>query len=105
MSRSRPISPSGPLTSVPLVQKNVYSVFRYDPPAVGFAQLSSTATSMSNGNLAVPEATIGSIIASTTGSSNVDSKNNSAVARTALVGSATLWSLASTVLIAWAIFL
>jgi hypothetical protein len=103
-SSSCPISPSSLLISVYFGQKNVYSVFRYSPPAVGFAQLSSTATSMSNGNLAVPEATIGSIIASTTASVTVDSKNSSAVARMALDGSAILWSLVSSMLITWAIF-
>jgi hypothetical protein len=59
---------------------------------------------MSNGNLAVPEATIGSIIASTTASVTVDSKNSSAVARMVLDGSAALWSLVSSMLITWAIF-
>ncbi|KIY60860.1 acid protease, partial [Cylindrobasidium torrendii FP15055 ss-10] len=45
--------------------KNVYSVYRYSPPAVGFAELSSTATAM-NGDIQaeVPQATIGSVAAS-----------------------------------------
>ncbi|KAH6916102.1 endopeptidase [Coprinopsis sp. MPI-PUGE-AT-0042] len=49
--------------------KNVYSVFRYDPPSVGFAQLSSEALSI-NGDTAipVPSATVGSSPASVSAS-------------------------------------
>lgn len=61
-------------TNVP--QKNVYSVFRFNPPSVGFAALSDYSLSM-NGNLklAVPSATIGSVSAFATagGSSNRNS--------------------------------
>ncbi|KAF5353146.1 hypothetical protein D9758_008755 [Tetrapyrgos nigripes] len=46
--------------------KNVYSVFRYNPPSVGFAQLSSTALQMNSGNEPVPSATIGSVAAGVT---------------------------------------
>ncbi|KAF8074696.1 aspartic peptidase A1 [Lyophyllum atratum] len=43
--------------------KNVYSAFRYDPPSVGFAQLSDVALSLNNANIPAPSATIGSIAA------------------------------------------
>jgi len=43
--------------------KNVYSVFRYQPPAVGFAQLSDLATSMNGVNGRAPTPTIGSAAA------------------------------------------
>lgn len=38
-------------------QKNVYSVFRANPPSVGFAPLSSTAISLNDPNLPVPSPT------------------------------------------------
>jgi hypothetical protein len=44
-------------------QKNVYSVFRFNPPSVGFATLSSTATSQNDVNGVVPSPTIGSVVA------------------------------------------
>lgn len=46
--------------------KNVYSVFRYDPPSIGFANLSTTSTDM-NGDLdaEVPTPTLGSVAAVT----------------------------------------
>ncbi|KAF5383540.1 hypothetical protein D9615_003749 [Tricholomella constricta] len=43
--------------------KNVYSVFRYDPPSVGFAQLSDAALALNSANTPVPSATIGSVAA------------------------------------------
>lgn len=49
------------LTLLMLLQKNVYSVFRYSPAAVGFAELSTLALSMNGAqDAAVPSATIGS---------------------------------------------
>ncbi|KAJ7504433.1 aspartic peptidase A1 [Mycena galericulata] len=47
--------------------KNVYSVFRYNPPSVGFAALSDYSLSL-NGDVdaAVPSATIGSVLAAAT---------------------------------------
>ncbi|KAL5531684.1 hypothetical protein ACEPAG_4561 [Sanghuangporus baumii] len=47
--------------------KNVYSVFRYNPPSIGFANLSTTATGM-NGDLdaVVPTPTLGSVAAAVT---------------------------------------
>ncbi|KAG0694220.1 aspartic peptidase domain-containing protein [Suillus ampliporus] len=48
--------------------KNVYSVFRYNPAAVGFAALSSTALAMNGVNAPAPTATIGSVAASATAS-------------------------------------
>ena len=44
-------------------QKNVYSVFRFNPPSVGFATLSSTATAQNDANGVVPSPTIGSVVA------------------------------------------
>jgi len=43
--------------------KNVYSVFRFNPPSVGFATLSSTATAQNDANGVVPSPTIGSVVA------------------------------------------
>ncbi|KAF9650149.1 aspartic peptidase A1 [Thelephora ganbajun] len=48
--------------------KNVYSVFRYNPPSVGFADLSKTALAMNVPGGEVPSATIGSVVAVATGS-------------------------------------
>jgi hypothetical protein len=47
-------------------QKNVYSVFRYNPPSVGFAALSEVAIAENGVNGAVPSATIGSVSATVT---------------------------------------
>lgn len=46
--------------------KNVYSVFRYNPAAVGFAALSNTAIAMNGVNAPAPSPTIGSVSASAT---------------------------------------
>jgi len=43
--------------------KNVLSVFRFNPPSVGFAELSSAASSASEVTGSVPTATIGSVAA------------------------------------------
>ena len=67
-----------------LFLKNVYSVYRADPPAVGFATLSNTATSM-NGRLgSTPSPTVG--VAATVsggtiaaGTGTVRSQDNGAV--------------------------
>jgi len=40
--------------------KNVYSVYRYDPPAVGFAELSPVAIAMNGREGPIPTPTIGS---------------------------------------------
>ena len=60
-------------------QKNVYSVFRYNPPSVGFADLSKTALAMNAPGGTVPTATIGSVVAVATGSGT---QQNSASAQT-----------------------
>ncbi|TFK84827.1 acid protease [Polyporus arcularius HHB13444] len=73
--------------------KNVYSVFRAQPPSVGFAQLSETATAMNGvtgpapsptiGSVATVEATDGTIGASATdrASTPTSSSSNAAVSR------------------------
>jgi len=58
--------------------KNVYSVFRYNPASVGFADLSETALAMNAPGGTVPTATIGSVVAVATGKG---SKTNSASAQ------------------------
>ncbi|KAJ7606122.1 aspartic peptidase A1 [Mycena polygramma] len=59
--------------------KNVYSVFRYNPPSVGFASLSDVALAMNGDvNLEVPSATIGSVSAAATAGSSTDRNTNSA---------------------------
>ncbi|KIJ20610.1 hypothetical protein PAXINDRAFT_106243 [Paxillus involutus ATCC 200175] len=50
--------------------KNVYSVFRYNPPSVGFAALSETALGMNGVNGPPPTATIGSVSATVTAGSS-----------------------------------
>jgi len=59
--------------------KNVYSVFRFNPPSIGFASLSDYSLSM-NGDLdlAVPSATIGSVSVFATAGS-VNTNGNSAL--------------------------
>lgn len=62
--------------------KNVYSVFRYNPPSVGFAQLSETALAMNGvSNAAIPSATVGSAAAtvSATSTGSRESNHNSAL--------------------------
>jgi hypothetical protein len=51
------------------LQKNVYSVFRYNPPSVGFAALSSVAIAENGAGGTVPSATIGTASASITNTS------------------------------------
>ncbi|KAG8215009.1 acid protease [Butyriboletus roseoflavus] len=46
--------------------KNVYAVFRYNPPSVGFAALSETALAMNGVNADIPTATLGASAASVT---------------------------------------
>ncbi|KAG2364170.1 aspartic peptidase domain-containing protein [Suillus spraguei] len=50
--------------------KNVYSVFRYSPPSVGFANLSSIAIAENGAGGTVPSATIGAISAAVTNTSD-----------------------------------
>lgn len=56
-----------PLLTGRHLQKNVYSVFRAEPPSVGFAQLSSVALAMNGVERPVPVPTIGSPTATVTG--------------------------------------
>jgi cathepsin D len=51
-------------------QKNVYSVFRYNPPSVGFASLSSVAIAENGAGGTVPSATIGTVSAAVTNTSD-----------------------------------
>ncbi|OBZ66793.1 Aspartic protease [Grifola frondosa] len=57
--------------------KNVYSVFRASPPAVGFAELSSVALAMNGAVGSAPSPTIGSVSA-TVGASGSSSQNSAA---------------------------
>ncbi|KAG2121888.1 aspartic peptidase domain-containing protein [Suillus clintonianus] len=50
--------------------KNVYSVFRYNPPSVGFASLSSVSIAENGAGGTVPSATIGTVSASVTNTSD-----------------------------------
>ncbi|KAG6907899.1 hypothetical protein DXG01_007006 [Tephrocybe rancida] len=58
-------------------QKNVYSVYRYDPPSVGFAELSSTALAMNSADTPVPSATIGSVAATVVATGGFSTFSNS----------------------------
>ena len=69
-----------------LPQKNVYSVFRYNPASVGFAKLSDTALAYNgNDDTSVPSATIGSVAAqvSATSLGGQSDKNEGVAARPA----------------------
>ncbi|KAH9926259.1 aspartic peptidase domain-containing protein [Epithele typhae] len=69
--------------------KNVYTVFRSSPASVGFATLSSTATAMNGALGSAPSATIGSVVASVTGTPTTDrssTTSNPARRLTASVG-------------------
>ncbi|KAG2039952.1 aspartic peptidase domain-containing protein [Suillus americanus] len=50
--------------------KNVYSVFRYDPASIGFASLSSVAIAENGAGGTVPSATIGTVSAAVTNTSD-----------------------------------
>ncbi len=52
--------------------KNVYTVFRYEPPSVGFATLSEAALAMNAANVPVPAPTIGTV------STQIVAKNSAA---------------------------
>ncbi|KAG6898299.1 hypothetical protein C0992_011890 [Termitomyces sp. T32_za158] len=57
--------------------KNVYSVFRYDPPSIGFAELSNAALALNGANTPVPSPTIGSIAATVVATSTFLTSANS----------------------------
>ncbi|KAF9482635.1 aspartic peptidase A1 [Pholiota conissans] len=61
--------------------KNVYSVFRYSPLSIGFAELSATAVANNAADIAVPSATIGSAttVSATAGSSQSGSSRSGAI--------------------------
>jgi cathepsin D len=71
------------------LQKNVYSVFRYNPPSVGFAELSATALAMNAPGGNVPTATIGSVVATATGggrnSSSAPARASSLISRSGIL--------------------
>ena len=78
--------------------KNVYSVFRFNPPSVGFAALSTEATSMNGVNAPVPTPTIGAAAAVVTAldmtsdaTSNPRSSSLVALALSAFIGCAMLY--------------
>ena len=54
-------------------KKNVYSVFRYNPPSVGFAQLSDVAVAQSQQDQPVPTPTIGSAAPTVTATGTMNS--------------------------------
>ncbi|KAJ7128505.1 hypothetical protein C8R44DRAFT_873222 [Mycena epipterygia] len=62
--------------------KNVYSVFRYKPPSVGFASLSDYSLSLNgNINLGAPSPTIGSVSAAAAAGSNDRHASSAAASR------------------------
>jgi hypothetical protein len=94
VSLTIPSTRSSHLTSIPL-QKNVYSVFRYNPASVGFAELSQTATSMNGADGEVPSPTVGSVVASV--SATGSASNRKGPDSGALGGKAQLSMLAAVV--------
>ena len=54
-------------------QKNVYAVFRHDPPSVGFATLSAAAIALNGAGGEPPSPTIGSVAAAVGSTSSVQS--------------------------------
>ncbi|KAJ8473597.1 hypothetical protein ONZ45_g16240 [Pleurotus djamor] len=69
--------------------KNVYSVFRYDPPSVGFANLSIAALALNGADGVVPSATIGAIAASVSATGGTRASNGSPLS--AAVGSSWIY--------------
>jgi len=70
--------------------KNVYSVFRYSPPSVGFAALSGTALAMNNPGGSLPSPTISSVasVQATGGSGRISNRadRTSTAAVSSLIG-------------------
>jgi cathepsin D len=66
------------------IQKNVYSVFRFNPPSVGFAALSDVAIAHNGVDGPVPSATIGSVAAAV--SATGKSRENNGATSSRLVG-------------------
>jgi len=65
--------------------KNVYTVFRFNPPSVGFANLSSVATAEDdNADLVVPTPTFGSVAAAVTATGGAKGKTPTGAALPAL---------------------
>ena len=56
----------------------MYSVFRYDPPSVGFAALSQTALAMNGVNALIPSATLGASVASVTNAASMMTRTSGA---------------------------
>lgn len=78
----------------------MYSVFRYNPPSVGFAELSALANGSSDATAPVPSPTIGSVataLSAGTGSSGA------APAAAATRWSALALSFAGAVVASWAL--
>ncbi|KAJ3558981.1 hypothetical protein NM688_g613 [Phlebia brevispora] len=87
--------------------KNVYSVYRSSPAAVGFATLSSTSLNMNGVDAAIPSPTVGSVVnvtpTSTGGSSGSPSSSSGAgrstpfapsvVLLSILLGAGTVWGM------------
>jgi cathepsin D len=61
--------------------KNVYSVFRFNPPSVGFATLSDAARAQNDVDAPVPTPTIGSVVASATGRGGSRVSNTASLTR------------------------
>ncbi|KAJ8095091.1 hypothetical protein PM082_010310 [Marasmius tenuissimus] len=80
--------------------KNVYSVFRYDPPSVGFAELSAYSLSLNGANNPVPTPTIGSAAATVSATNLVKNDNNSAVSLPPVGGAMVMFVSMITVVVA-----
>ncbi|KAK1222141.1 hypothetical protein PQX77_015069 [Marasmius sp. AFHP31] len=78
--------------------KNVYSVFRYDPPSVGFAELSAYSLSLNGADNPVPTPTIGSAAATVSATSLI--KNNSAMSLPSVGGAMVTFISTITVVVA-----
>ncbi|KAJ7128483.1 acid protease [Mycena epipterygia] len=80
--------------------KNVYSVFRYKPPSVGFASLSDYSLSLNgNINLGAPSPTIGSVSAAAT----AGSKNRNASSPAALRPSSLIFTIMIAMTLIWVV--
>jgi len=75
--------------------KNVYSVFRYNPPAVGFAALSEVAIAQNGVNGAAPTPTIGSVSAAVTNTSGAAPRVRLGLGRGVVQGIAALLVMVS----------
>jgi len=71
--------------------KNVYSVFRYNPPSVGFAQLSSVAVAQNGVNGPLPSATIGTAATTVAAGGSTSGQSGQGVPKVSIIAMGACW--------------